>query len=69
MTREILRVDITGIQVKKNLLIGNLWFDPWNIYIDDYVFRDGDIVVVDGGDREAYIDMDGEYLIELAYGV
>jgi hypothetical protein len=65
--KEILRVEVSDIEVKGKLLIGDLFFDPWGIFIDDYVFRDGDTVVIDK--NGAYIDMEEEYLIDLAYGI
>jgi len=70
MAKNILRVEITGLQVKGKLLVGDLWYDPYNIYVDEYVFRDGDTVVVsDEDDNSGYIDMEEDYLFDIAYGV
>jgi len=65
-TVEILRVDVNDLHIEGNLLIGDLEYEPYHIFIDGYVFRGGDVVIDD--ENHCYMDVIEDYLFDLAYG-
>jgi hypothetical protein len=60
----MLRIDIKNLRFGKQT-IGNLAYIPYQLYVDDYLFREGDVIVDDGED--CYIEMTEDRLFDLAY--
>ena len=65
MKAEILKVEITNLRVLGKKLVGNLEFHPYHLFIANYIFSDGDVVVHDGDD--CYIEMLDDKFLNLAY--
>lgn len=62
---DLIRVDVNNLRFEGNKMRGDLAFLPYHLFVDDYLFRDGDVVVDDG--VEIYIDMTEDKFFELAY--
>lgn len=61
----MLRIDVSNVRIVGKNLIGDLEYLPYHMFVDDYIFRDGDVLVDTG--KECYIDMVEDKYWELAY--
>ncbi len=61
----MLRIDVSNVRIVGKNLIGNLEYLPYHMFVDDYIFGDGDVLVDTG--KECYIDMVEDKYWELAY--
>ena len=65
---DMLKVEVTNFRIVGKNMIGNLEYMPYHLFVDDYIFREGDMYV-DTGDNYCYIEISDDYLFELAYNV
>jgi len=61
----MLRLTVTNLKVFGKYLVGNLAYLPYNMFVDEYVFVAGDVVIDDGD--ECYIEMDDDRFFSLVY--
>lgn len=61
----ILNVNIRDFRIEGKDMMGDLEYIPYHIFVDDYKFQPGDVIVDDG--NECYIEMDDDKLFDIAY--
>jgi len=63
----MLRVDVIGLEVRGKFLVGDLFYQPYHMSVENYYFRADDVVVDD--DEDCYMDITEDKLFELAYDI
>jgi hypothetical protein len=65
MSKDMLLITVNNLHVNGKLLVGDLEYVPYYIYIKEYIFRDGDVIVED--ENGCHVKMSEEQLLDMAY--